>query len=80
MTHVYLPYHLHGLPSGNQQVLFIGAYASRPSALRAVKRLAKLPGFRKNPKLRDHKVDHGDGFNLNRIRLGDENWHEGFTE
>ena len=80
MTHVYLLYHLHGLASGSQQVLFIGAYGSRPSALRAIKRLKGVPGFKQCPKLRDHKTDHGDGFNINRIRLGDNNWSEGFSE
>jgi len=80
MTHVYLLYHLHGLNSEDQQVLFIGAHGSRPSALRAIIRLKKLPGFRKSPKLRDHKNDHGPGFNINRIRLGDDNWREGFSD
>ena len=79
MTHVYLLYHLHRLNSGDQQVLFVGAYGSRSSALRAINRLKKLPGFRKSPKLRDHKHDHGPGFNINRIRLGDDNWREGFN-
>jgi len=74
-----LLYHLQRLRSGEQQVLFVGAYGSRPSALRAIKRLAKLPGFKKSPKLRDHNSDHGDGFNINRIRLGDDNWSDGFS-
>ena len=80
MTHVYLLYHLHGEPSDGQQVLFIGAYGTRPSAVRAIKRLRTLPGFKQYPKLRDHKTDHGDGFNINRVRLGDDNWSQGFTE
>jgi len=42
--------------------------------------MKRLPGFRQCPKLRDHKTDHGDGFNINRIRLGDNNWSEGFSE
>jgi len=80
MTHVYTLYHLSALSSGEQQVLFIGVYGSRPSALRAINRLKKLPGFKKCPKLRDHKTDHGNGFNINRIRLGDDNWREGFSD
>ena len=42
MTHVYLLYHLQRLRSGEQQVLFVGAYGSRASALRAIKRLGDL--------------------------------------
>jgi hypothetical protein len=80
MTHVYLLYHLHELRSGDQQVLFIGAYGSRPSALRAIARLKVLPGFKRSPKLRDHKIDHRGGFNINRVRLGEHNWGEGFAE
>lgn len=78
MTHVYLLYHLSTARSGNQRVLFIGAYGSRASALRAIDRLKSLPGFRKNPRLRDHKTDHANGFNINRMRLGDDNWANGF--
>jgi hypothetical protein len=80
MTHVYLLYHLHRVPSGDEQVLFLGAYGSRPSALRAIKRIRKLPGFNKYPKLREHGADHGPGFNINRIRLGANNWADGFTD
>jgi len=79
MTHIYLLYHLQRLRSGEQQVLFAGAYGSRASALRAIERLCNLPGFKKSPKLRDHKTDHGDGFNINRIRLGHDNWSDGFS-
>jgi hypothetical protein len=80
MKHVYLLYHLSKARSGDQQVLFIGAYGSRASALRAISRLKELPGFKKSPKLRDHKTDHGNGFNINRVRLGEENWPEGFRD
>jgi hypothetical protein len=80
MTHVYLLYYLQRLRSGEQQVLFVGAYGSRPSALRAINRLKKLPGFKKSPRLRDHETNRDDGFNINRIRLGDDNWSEGFSE
>jgi hypothetical protein len=80
MTHVYLLYHLAKLRSGDQQVLFVGAYKNRPSALRAIERLNKLPGFKDSPKLRNGKTDRSDGFNINRVRLGAENWPEGFSE
>jgi hypothetical protein len=78
MTNVYLLYHLSNLRSGDQQVLFIGAHKTRVSALRAIDRLKKQPGFKRNPKLRDQKIDHGNGFNINRVRLGAGNWPEGF--
>src|SRR5277367_823413 len=65
MTHVYSLYHLHTSRSQDQQVLFIGAYGSRPSALRAIERLRKLPSFKKSPKLIDQKTSHADGFNIN---------------
>jgi hypothetical protein len=42
--------------------------------------LKKLPGFKDGPKLRDHKTHRGDGFNINRVRLGSDNWPEGFSE
>jgi hypothetical protein len=78
VTHVYLLYHLHHLPNRNQQVLFVGAFGSRRSALRAITKLRRLPGFRSSPKLRDHRTDRGNGFNINRMRLGECNWAEGF--
>jgi hypothetical protein len=80
MNHVYLLYHLSTLRSGDQQVLFIGAYKTRASALRAIDRLKKQPGFKLNPKLRDQKTDHGDGFNINRVRFGSDNWSQGFCD
>jgi hypothetical protein len=79
MKHVYLLYHLSQLRSGDQQVLFVGAYGSRPSALRAITRIKRLPGFKDSPKLRNHRTDHGDGFNLNRVQLGTNNWPKGFS-
>ena len=80
MTHIYLLYHLSNLRSGDQQVLFVGAYKTRVSAIRAIDRLKKQPGFKRNPKLRDQKSDHGNGFNINRVRIGADNWPEGFRE
>ncbi len=80
MTHVYLLYHLTKLSSGDQQVLFVGAYKTRPSALRAIERLKTLPGFKGAPRLRNHRTHHGDGFNINRVQLGSDNWPGGFSE
>jgi len=80
MTHVYLLYHLSKSRAGDQQVLFIGAFGSRPSAVRAIERLKSAPGFKKWPKLRDHRSDQGNGFNINRMRLGHINWPDGFSD
>jgi hypothetical protein len=80
MNHVYLLYHLSTLRSGDQQVLFVGAYKTRASALRAIERLKKQPGFTRNPKLRNQKTDHSNGFNINRVRFGADNWSEGFDD
>jgi hypothetical protein len=80
MSNVYLLYHLSTLRSGDQQVLFVGAYKTRASALRAIDRLKKQPGFKQNPKLRNQKIDHGDGFNINRVRFGSDNWSAGFND
>jgi hypothetical protein len=50
------------------------------SALRAIEQLKKQPGFKKNPKLRNQKTDHSNGFNINRVRFGADNWSEGFDD
>jgi hypothetical protein len=78
MTHVYLLYSLERLRSGEQQVLFV-VRTARGRRLRAIKRLGNRPGFKKSPKVCDHNIDHADGFNINRVRLGDDKWSDGFS-
>jgi hypothetical protein len=73
-------YHFQRLRSGERQVLLVGVYDSRAAILRAINRVSKLPGFRRSPILLDYKTDYGDGFNINRIALGEDNWREGFAE
>lgn len=79
MTHVYVVYHLYTPKGGDQQVLVCGTYGSRPTAVRAIARMRKLPGFKKRPKLVDQRRSHGDGFIINRVELGHENWPHGFS-
>jgi hypothetical protein len=49
---IYLLHHIHELPSGEEEVKFIGAYSSAEVAELATKRAKVLPGFQ----------DHVEGF------------------
>jgi len=76
---VYILYHLHSGDSGDQSVKLIGVYRSEASAVLAVNRLKKLPGFTDFPEIIDHRSDDSAGFNINRYRLNDDaNWLAGF--
>ncbi len=68
MTAVYLVTHTHEL-NGIDDVKLIGAYSSRADAQKAVQRKLAFPGFR----------DHPKGFHISRIKLGRDQWSEGFV-
>ncbi len=61
--------HEHEMPSGENDVKFIGVYASRATAEAACQRLRQQPGFAETP----------DGFSISRYEIGKDHWTEGFV-
>ena len=51
MTRVFVLEHLHLLNGDEEDVKKLGVYSSRESALAAVERFRKLPGFRDVPQM-----------------------------
>jgi homoserine kinase type II len=71
---VFLLQHLHLHPNGEEDVSCIGIYRTREAAEAAVARLKSQPGFRDNPGI----VEDGSGFYIDRYKLDQDNWSEGF--
>ena len=69
MSSVFLLYHTHELPGGEEDSKLIGVYASAADATEAQKRSALLPGFR----------DYPDGFVIDEYEIGMDHWTEGFV-
>lgn len=65
---VWLLWHVHVLPGGDDDVKLIGVYPSEQAANDAVLRAMKLEGFR----------DFPDGFQIERYEVGKDHWTEGF--
>jgi hypothetical protein len=65
---VYLLWHVNHIKLDNDDYKLIGVYSTRASALRAKKRTAKLPGFRKAPR----------GFHISPYEIDKDHWEEGF--
>jgi hypothetical protein len=65
---VFLLWHVHDLPSSEEDAKLIGVYASAEDAERAKQRVLPQPGFRDAP----------DGFQVSRYTLGQDHWTEGF--
>jgi hypothetical protein len=65
---VYLLWHVHELPDGEEDAKLIGVYSTEASALEARGRAISLPGFRDAP----------DGFQVARYTVGQDEWTEGF--
>lgn len=81
MQSVYVLQHLHVFSEGDEDYKFIGVYSSHSEALRAVERLRLTPGFRDLPALvadLGQGPAEGSGFYLNRHRLDEDDWAEGF--
>jgi hypothetical protein len=66
---VFLLWHVHEMPSGEEDAKLIGVYASVEEAERAKQRVSPQPGFRDLP----------DGFQVSRYTVGQDHWTEGFV-
>ena len=69
MSSVFVVQHVHELPSGEEDVKFIGVYSSMASAEDAVHRLSKRPGFREST----------EGFHIDEYKIDSDCWTEGFV-
>jgi hypothetical protein len=61
--------HVRDEGSDDEDVKFIGVYSSEASALAAIERLKKQPGF----------VDYPAGFGIDRYEIDQDQWSEGFV-
>lgn len=69
MKSVFVVQHVHELPSGEEDVKFIGVYSSMKRAEAAVLRLSRKPGF----------IDHPTTFHIDEYELDTDHWVEGFV-
>ena len=80
MKSVFTLQHLHILPSGQEDVKFVGAYRSWEAAHAATERLKDQPGFRDHPRIVDPLTDEDEeGFYLDEYELDKDQWSEGFA-
>jgi hypothetical protein len=58
----------------------LGVYSTRESAMAAVERFRKLPGFRDVPQMAEHTdaLGNPEGFYLNEYPLDLDHWSEGY--
>ncbi|HQF38349.1 MAG TPA: hypothetical protein PK322_04450 [Opitutaceae bacterium] len=68
MKSVYLLFHAHQLPKGEEDSKLIGVYATPADATAAQQRASAMPGFK----------DHADGFTIDEYEIGKDHWAEGF--
>ena len=68
MKSVYLLFHAHQLPEGEEDSKLIGVYVSRTDASAAQARAQTRPGFK----------DHADGFTIDEYEIGKNHWVDGF--
>ena len=66
---VFVVQHEHELPTGEEDVKFIGVYASHAAAEAACERLRQQPGFSETP----------EGFSIDRYEIGKDHWTEGYV-
>jgi hypothetical protein len=66
---VFLLWHVHELPDGEEDAKLIGVYASAEDADLAKRRVQSQPGFRDCP----------EGFQVARYTVGQDHWTEGFV-
>jgi homoserine kinase type II len=66
---VYLLWHIHEMPDGEEDAKLIGVYASAEDAERAKRRVLPQPGFRDLP----------EGFQVSRYEVGRDHWTEGYV-
>jgi hypothetical protein len=65
---VFLLWHVHEFPDGEEDAKLIGVYSTRQMAEEARKRVACQPGFREHP----------GGFQVSDYRLDRDHWTEGY--
>jgi hypothetical protein len=78
MKSVFVVQHLHTLPQGENDVKMIGVYATREDAIKAMRRLAKQPGFRELPDVVDYATESMHGFHIDEYEIGKDHWQEGY--
>jgi hypothetical protein len=66
---VFLLWHVHEMPDGEEDAKLIGVYASAEDAERAKQRVLPQPGFRDLP----------DGFQVRQYTVGKDHWTEGYV-
>jgi homoserine kinase type II len=69
MTKVFILWHVHSHPSGDDDEKLIGVYSSQISATAAIDRVKDQLGF----------IDHPDGFSVHEYELDRDHWTEGFV-
>ena len=69
MTKVFLVTHTHDLSNGEEDMKFVGVFATETEAQSAVERAKRRPGFSDTP----------GGFHVEAYELGKEHWTEGFV-
>lgn len=65
---VFLLWHIHEMPDGEEDVKLVGVYATEQDAEAAERRALRQPGFRDLP----------EGFQTDRYEVGKDHWTEGF--
>jgi hypothetical protein len=66
---VFLLWHIHAKPDGEEDAKLIGVYSSQKKAEEARERVVSQPGFR----------DFPDGFQIDAYELDQDHWAEGFV-
>lgn len=76
---MFLLQHLHTRQGGADDVKTLGVYSTRTSAMSAVERFRKLPGFRDTPQIADPSA-HGSpaGFYVDEFQIDQDSWSDGF--
>lgn len=69
VMNIFLLWHTHELPGGEEDSKLIGVYSSRGSAQAAQSRASQLPGFSSAPQ----------GFTIDSYELEKDEWREGFV-
>lgn len=75
MESVFIVQHLHILPEEVEDVKIIGICRNRESAIAAVERVRRQPGFCDFPSI----VEEGEGFHITGYPLDKDHWSEGFV-
>jgi hypothetical protein len=69
MEHVFLLHHVRADDEYREDAKLIGVYRSQDNAEQAIARLVSQPGF----------SDYPQGFEIDKLRLDEDHWEEGFV-